>query len=183
MTIKTLLTAEDLLALPDDGHSYELVDGELVEVSLPGGEHNSVMGNIYYGLRNYAQPRGLGRVLSGDTGIILRRAPDTVRGPDVCFISRERLPAGPLTAGYLDVVPDLVVEVVSPGDRAGKVDEKVQAWLRAGARLVWAVYPRTRSVVVHRGPHSSERYTDKDTIDAAPVLPDFRIQVAEFFAE
>jgi Uma2 family endonuclease len=181
MTNKTLLTAEGLLCLPDDGRWYELVDGELVEVTPPGGAHNNVMGNVYYVLRNHVQPRDLGTVLPGDTGVILTRGPDTVRGPDVCFSSRERMPAGSIPAGCLEVAPDLVVEVVSPSDRAGNIDEKVQAWLRAGVVLVCVIDPQTRSLVLHRGSRASHRYQINDVVEFAPVLPDLRVPMSEFF--
>src|SRR5487761_1855071 len=150
-TEKTLSTAEDLLKLPDDGKLYELLDGELVEMSPPGGTLGKAMAKISQLLLNHVEGPGLGEVLCGDPGIILLRYPDRVRAPDVCFIARERVPAGGISAKYLEVVPDFVIEIVSPDDRASEVQEKIEEWLRAGARLVWAVYPQTRSVVAYRG--------------------------------
>ena len=181
-TAKLLLTAEDLLKLPDDGRFYELLDGELVEMSPPGGAHGKVTLMVGYHLLAHVKANELGEVLAGDPGIILRRNPDRVRAPDVCFIARERLPAGGIPAGYLEVVPDFIVEVVSPGDRAAEVQEKAEEWLRAGARLVWVLYPKTRSILAYQGLASARVYADADTITGAPVLPDFSIGVAELFS-
>ena len=102
-TEKVLLTAEDLLRLQDDQHRYELLDGELVELSLAGGRHGKVMARITSPLTVFVDTHGLGEVLCGDPGIILRRNPDRVRAPDVCFIARDRVPAGGLPSGYLEI--------------------------------------------------------------------------------
>jgi len=179
---RRLLTADDLLNLPDDGYRYELLDGELIRMAPTGGEHNDVGGNIYWALSGFVRSRGLGRVLVGDTGVILRRHPDRVRAPDVCFIARERLPDGRVPEGYLEIVPDLIVEVISPGDRPAEVAAKIAEWLAAGARLVWAVYPRTKEVIAHRGPGDRRVYRAGDILDAEPVLPDFTYPVAALFA-
>lgn len=103
-----------------------------------------------------------------------------MRGPDLAFTSRERL-QGPPATGYETVVPDLVIEIISPGDRPGEVREKTLLWLAAGVRLVLNVYPRTRSVVAHRSPTESREYTEHDTLDALPVFPDFACPVARLF--
>lgn len=180
-TQKTLLTADDLLRLPDDGWRYELLDGVLVKMSPPGARHGGVGGNVYYALRSFVTTRGLGIVLL-DVGIILRHNPDRVRAPDVCFISRERVPTGGIPSGYLEFVPDLIVEVVSPFDRRGEVRRKVEEWLRSGARLVWVVDPERRSVAVYRPGQPAQTLTEGDTLDAAPVLPDFSTAARDFFA-
>jgi Uma2 family endonuclease len=178
---KSLVTADELLRMPDDGRRYELLDGVLVEVSPPGERHGAVTGNIYHLLRTHVDAHGPGRVLT-EIGIYLGRNPDRVRAPDVCFIAGEYIPAGAAPVGFRDRVPDLIVEVVSPFDRPGEVEQKVAEWLRAGARLVWAVYPESRSVRVHRGGEPVQVLTEADTIDAEPVLPGFRAAVRDFFA-
>lgn len=182
MTIQhTHLTAEDLFRMPDDGRRYELIHGELSEMTPPGGEHCSVMNMIGYLLTHHVRPRGLGRVLTGDPGIIIAREPDHVRAPDVCFIARDRIPPEGIPRGYVEIVPDLIVEVVSPSDSAEEVEAKIGEWLAAGARLVWAVYPRTRRVLAHQPGGIARVYTEEDTIDGAPVLPEFTCRVGEFF--
>ena len=158
-----LITAEEILMLPDDGKYYELLDGELVELMPAGVGHGKMSAKTIHRLLTFVGAGDLGEVVSNDAGIILGRDPDRVRGPDVCFISRERLPAGGLPRGYLEIVPDFIIEVVSPSDRASEVEAKMEEWVRAGARLAWAMYPDTRS------------------IDAAPVLPEFSLLVADLF--
>ena len=133
---KTLLTVEDLLRLPVDHRHYELLDGELVEMSPTGGTHGRVIVKLVTLLSTHVEAHDLGEVLAGDPGIILRRHPDRVRAPDVCLIARERVPAGGPPSGYLEIIPDLVVEIVSPNDRAADVQAKIEEWLQAGARLV-----------------------------------------------
>ncbi len=92
------------------------------------------------------------------------------------------MPAQGLPRGYLEVVPDLIVEVISPGDSAAEVQEKIEEWLRAGARLVWAVYPDTRSVVAYQSLAAVRVYTEADILDGEPVLPGFTCPVARLFA-
>lgn len=179
---KALMTAEELLKLPDDGRRYELLDGELVEMAPAGWEHGRVAARAAHRLLGHVEAQQLGEVVSGDPGIILRRNPDRVRAPDVCFVARDRLPREGVLKGYVDIVPDLVVEVISPNDTAAEVQQKIEEWLSAGARLVWAMYPDTRSVVAYRGLADVRVYTESDTLDAAPVLPDFTCPVASLFS-
>jgi len=181
-TEQKLLTAEDLWNMPDNGGRRELWDGVLLEMSPAGGRHGHVMTTSAILLGTHVKTTGQGRVLTGDVGIVLHRDPDRVLAPDLCFISTERLPADEMPDGFLNVVPDFVIEIVSPGDRAAEVQDKVDAWLDAGVRLVWAVYPKSRSVMAFRSHAEARRYTGDDMIDAAPVLPEFSVPVAEFFA-
>lgn len=182
-TKRKLMTAEDLSELPDDGfHRYELVDGVLIEMTPPGERHGTLMAQVVAVLWPYVESRNLGRLVAGDPGYILHRRPDTVRGPDVAFTSRERLEAPP-AGGYATLVPDLVVEIVSPGDRPGEVQAKIAEWLAAGVRLVWVFYPATRSIVAHRGPAEVRTYANQDMLVGAPVFPDFACPVARFFQD
>ena len=179
---RTLLTADDLLLMPDDGRFYELLDGKLVEMTPPGGMHGKVSAGIPYALLSHVRAHELGEVLSNDPGVILHRQPDRVRAPDVCFIARDRLPPGGLPDGYLELVPDLVVEVISPGDRAAEVQAKIEHCLNAGARLVWAVYPHTRSVVTYQSLAAVPVYSAGEILTGEPVLPGFACPVASLFA-
>ena len=115
-TKKTTLTAEELLRLSTTGHRYELVKGELFEMPPAGGRHGSVAMRIGALLNAYVRVHSLGEVFAAETGFILRWDPDTVRASDAAFVAKERLPTGELPPGYLEMVPDLAVEVVSPGD-------------------------------------------------------------------
>src|SRR5687768_11750627 len=129
-----LMTAEDLAQLPVDGHHYELVRGALVEVTPAGGRQGENAGQIAGHLWVFVQPRGLGRIYVAETGYVLARNPDIVRAPDVSFVRADRLPPEQEREGYLELAPDLVVEVVSPTDRMRDINDKVLEYLDAGVR-------------------------------------------------
>jgi Uma2 family endonuclease len=175
------MTAQELFLLPDDGMQYELVDGVLFEMAPANWEHGFLMGNVYSAVREFVRARELGVVLCGDPGVILRHGPDTVRAPDVCYIVGARLPQGRLPTTFSDIVPDLIVEIVSPGDSRAEVEEKTQAWLRAGARLVWTVYPNTRTISVRSGSEPGRIYAENAMLDGGDVLPGFSVRVGELF--
>jgi len=181
-TKKATLTAEELLRLSTTGRRYELVKGVLFEMPPAGGRHGSVAMRIALVLGSYVRGNGLGEVFAAETGFILRRDPDTVRAPDAAFVARERLPAGELPAGYLEMVPDLAVEVVSPGDSAREVREKVADWMRAGVRLLWAIDPATRSVTVYRSPDDFDILSEDDTLDGGQVIPGFSAAISDLFS-
>ncbi len=180
-TEQKLLTVEDLYHLPSTDMRTELIDGVLVEMSPAGGRHGELVIQIGWLLREHTVRYRLGKVMGGDPGIILRRNPDHVRAPDVCFVAAARLPAGGLPDGFLDFVPDLIVEVVSPDDRPREIRQKTREWLEGGARLVWTVYPKTREVVVSQPGAEDTTYRAADTLDAGSVLPGFSATEADFF--
>ena len=180
-TKKSTLSAEELLRLSTTGRRYELVKGELFEMPPAGGRHGSVAMRIGALLNTYVRSHGLGEVFAAETGFILRRDPDTVRAPDAAFVANERLPAGELPPGYLEMVPDLAVEVVSPGDSAREVREKVADWMGAGVRLLWAIDPATRSVTVYRSPEDFDVLSDDDTLDGGRVIPGFSADINDLF--
>jgi len=181
-TEKATLTAEELLRLSTTGRRYELVKGELFEMPLAGGRHGSVAMQIGTALGSYVRANDLGEGFAAGTGFILRRDPDTVRAPDAAFVARERLPAGELPTGYLELAPDLAVEVVSPGDTAREVREKVADWMRAGVRLLWAIDPATRSVTVYRSPDDFDILTEDDSLDGGQVIPGFSADIKDLFS-
>lgn len=123
-TITRSVTADELLAMPDDGYRYELVKGELIQMSPPGEEHGSVAMRLAARLYFYVEEYNLGVVYAAETGFKLESDPDTVRAPDVAFLSRARREPAGRVDGYWSGAPDLAVEVLSPDDRRRKVDEK-----------------------------------------------------------
>lgn len=178
-----LLTAEDLYDLPDDGrHRYELVDGRLVVSEPPGMTHGGITVNFAMLLGTFVRQHRLGRVY-GEAGYVLRRGPDTVRGPDLTFVRRDRLPAPEVAHRFYEGAPDLAVEIVSPGDRAGEIARTVAGYLAAGTRLVWVVYPARRTVVAHRPGGTTRVFGEDGTLDGGDVLPGFAAPVAEVFTE
>lgn len=127
-----LLTAEDLLRLSSQGFRGELINGVLRETVPAGKGHSFIAGNIMAPLHTHVRKDRLGRVGGTDGGVVVRRNPDTVREPDVFFVSAERLPLDDQSDGYLEVAPELAVEIISPNDSQDEVDKKTRMWLEFG---------------------------------------------------
>ena len=179
LQVTTLLTTEDVLNLPS-GVRRELLDGVLVEMSPNNQTHGWLEGNVSGILWSYVKPRLLGEVMTGDVGFILRRNPDTVRAPDVAFIRAERLPAE-RRRGFLEIMPDLAVEVVSPTDTRAEVQLKIRDWIEAGVPLIWVVYPETESVEEVRSLLDRRILSGDAVLKDVPGLPDFSCRAAEIF--
>ncbi len=180
---KRLLTAEDLWEMPEvPGKVLELVDGEVVEVPGATGLHGRIVRTVLLLLHRFVSGRDLGEVFGDGVGYVLRRNPDLVRIPDVSFLSRERMPEEGITdEGYVPVPPDLAVEIISVGDRADDVREKVDEYLEAGVGVVWVVWPRRRSVSVHRRGQPTLELGPDDELEGGEVLPGFRARVSDLF--
>lgn len=174
------MTAEELFALPESDVQYELMRGQLLEVPMAGWQHGWIEMNIILVLANDPVARGAGRTVTGDTAFVLARDPDTVRIPDVAFVRHERLPP-PLVSGRAALAPDLAVEIRSPNDRPGEVQQKVADYFAAGVQLVWLVDPDERTVEVWTSGGLDRRCTAAETIDGGAVIPGFRCPVARFF--
>jgi Uma2 family endonuclease len=174
------LTAEELATMPDNGKRWELVDGVLHMMSPAGGRHGRIAGKLFLRIGNHVERKKLGATFAAETGFLLRRNPDTVRAPDVSFVSRERLGDLADYPGFLPLAPDLVAEVVSPSDESSEVEAKATAWLQAGVRVVLVVDPQTSSIREYRSPDQIQVCRD-GTIELGDILPDFRLDVAELF--
>jgi len=178
----SLLTAEDLLRMPDDGWRYELVRGELRRTPLPGFQHGRIANRIAFQLTGHVEANRLGIVVAAETGFLLHTDPDEVRGADVAFISRSRYQATDFRPEkHFPGAPDLVVEVVSPSDSYSEVEEKVLVWLHAGARLVVLADPKKRVFFVHRPGASPEILGASEIFSADPVVPGWAIKVDDAF--
>ena len=173
-----LLTAAELLALPDDDYRYELVRGKLLRRPLPGMRHGRIVVLVASRLGHFIETHNLGTIL-GASGYHLEWGPDTVRAPDVSFISAERLPPDELPHGYPTLAPDLAVEVLSPSERPGARREKMQDYFAAGTRLVWEVDPAQRTITVYRSAHDGTTLAATDELTGAEVLPGFVCRVGE----
>ena len=176
-----LLTAEDLLRLYSQGVKGELIDGVLRETVATGKRHARIAMIIGAKFVNHVVPRRLGQVGGTDGGVLIRRNPDTVREPDVYFVSAERLPLDDESDGYLEVVPELVVEIVSPGDSQTEVNEKIQMWLEFGVSMAVEVRPPQKAIVVHRPDIPPVTLTGDDALDGGDVLPGFSLPLSEIF--
>lgn len=178
-----LITAEEFILMPAsaDGSRQELVRGEIVMLPPPGFRHGKVQSKVDFVLQLFVRTHLLGTVTI-ESGLITEREPDTVRGPDVAFWSKERMPLDqPAPVGYPDVAADLCVEVLSPSNRAGEVREKVAEYLGRGVRLVWVVDPEARTVTVYRSPDEGRILHASATLTGEDVLPGFSCRVAEIF--
>jgi len=175
----TVITADQLLVLDEPGVCHELVRGQLKRMTPAGHWHGGVVGLLAARLGSHVFDRRLGVVYGAETGFLLAREPDTVLAPDAAFVVSDRVPAE--SAGFFVGAPDLAVEVVSPGDSARGVHEKAREWLLAGARVVWVVDPKARSVVIH-GPGGRVRTLDSDDIlHGGDLLPGFSLLVRDLF--
>lgn len=179
-TRSRLLTAEEFWALPGDGKGRSLVRGEVVEAVPPGGKHGGIALELGARLREWAKSGPDGYV-GVESGSLVRRGPDTVRGPDVSYVRAARVPADGAPEGFWEIPPDLAVEVVSPSESAEEVREKVHDYLSAGVPLIWVLYPRTREVVVHTPDGLARTYGSGDVLEGFDVLPGFTCPVAKLF--
>ncbi len=131
----------------------------------------------------HVRTKRLGVVVGAETGFKLKSNPDTVRAPDIAFVSRERVEAEGIPDTYWQGPPDLAVEVISPSDTLYGVEDKVATWLAAGTRLVWVVHPKRRVVLIHRPQAEVTTLGESDTLDGADVVPGFQCAVSDVFRE
>jgi Uma2 family endonuclease len=176
-----LMTAEEFLAADLGEGRFELVRGEVVEVPPAMPEHGRICGNAFYALETYGRQSGLGYGLSNDPAVVTERAPDTVRGPDVCFFSHARWPRSQLGNTLPPVTPDVVVEVVSPRNRPGELHRKIDEYLDAGVLLVWVIYPKRRQGAVYRRDEEPAFFKEGEFLENVLELPGFRCPVSDFF--
>lgn len=178
-----LYTIEEYEQLADDErYRDELVRGRLVREARPGHEHGRVQLHLGSELDQHVRRHRLG-VVSVESGYALVPGTATVRGPDISFVVRARIPPEGLGRGFPRFPPDLAVEVVSPSNRASVVREKIAEYFDAGVRQVWVVYPRRRTVAVHLSRSDVRVLNEDDELDGGAVVPGFRLPVAEIFAE
>jgi Uma2 family endonuclease len=176
-----LMTANELLALPRGQFRYELINGELKTMSPAGHTHGKIIIRLTLPLAQHVKQNDLGEVYAAETGFKLRSNPDTVRAPDIAFITRQRVKEVGETKGYWPGAPDLAVEVLSPDDRVAEVEDKVSEWLAAGSRQVWIVSPKLRTVTIYSSTTEIVILTEKDSLNGGSVVPGFIVAVADIF--
>lgn len=181
MSVATAMTAEQFLELPGDpGKRFELHDGKMVEVPFAGMLHGAIVGIVYRLLTAVAIEHG-GYVFADGVGYVLSRDPETVRGPDVSYITADRFLQIGLPVGFWPGPPDLAVEVVSPSDRANEIHAKTRDSLDAGTQLVWVLWPETRSVTVTHATGASRELGPDASLDGGTLLPGLRVLGADLF--
>jgi Uma2 family endonuclease len=152
-----------------------------MKMSPAGFLHGAVVARFTARLEQYVSQHNLGNVTGAETGYLLEQDPDTVRAPDIGFVSRERIEQTGLPRTFYPGAPDLAVEVVSPNDTAAEVDDEARAWLAAGTRLVWNVQPITRVVEIYRPGRDIEVLTTADSITGEDVIAGFTCPVSGVF--
>lgn len=176
----TLISGELLAQLPDAG-PCELVEGRIVRMTPAGPRHGKLEGRVYGLLDRFLETHPLGELFVGEVGIYTKRSPDTVRGADVAFVLHERLAQNDPEAAFFTVAPDIIVEVLSPSNRADDVETKVQEYLAAGSLEVWVVHPESRSLRRHLPGRAGSELLDETAVLTTPVLPDFELPIARIF--
>jgi len=178
------MTVDDFLAwceAPEqEGGRYELVRGEVIDMPPAGDQHGTLCSWISHLLWVFVMTRGKGRVNSNDTGLVIRRRADTVRGADIMLFD-ESTSLQDISQLHVTTTPSLIVEIYSPSDRPGRLSRRIADYHSHGVPLVWVVYPEDHVVDVHRVGHSVEARIIGDTLTGADVLPDLSVDVAEVF--
>ena len=175
-----LMTAEELLRLDVRDKSTELVRGRLVVREPPSTYHGRVQSNLNFRVGGFVHAHRLGAVFGQDTGFKIASNLDTVRAPDLAFVSRERaMLISP--RGYAALAPDLVAEILSPDDRPGEVLEKVGEWLEAGVQIVWVIDPGRKVARVYRSDGSVTLVASDGGLDGERLLPGFSCALGELF--
>lgn len=179
---ETPVTGDELLAMGDIG-PCELVEGRIVLMSPTGFTHGNYELTFGENLKRFVKQNKLGKVAVGEVGIYTQRDPDTIRAADVAFISHERLARQKRQKGFLEVAPELVVEVMSPDDRWQEVTQKLREYFGIGVKLVWVAEPATKTVYAYRSLTDIQEFTEADTLICEDVLPGFSVPVADLFEE
>lgn len=180
--VKTRLTLDEFMALPEDDLFHELDEGELITMPPAKPEHGMAEIDIAALLHAFVRSRGLGRVFPSDTGFQLSVDPSIVRAPDVSFVRQERVQTRK-KGEYIHGAPDLAVEVVSPSDTARGLQRKVAQYFRYGGRCVWVVYPEAKEVHVFTAPNQVQICRGDDPVTAGDVLPGFSIAARDLFEQ
>ncbi|MEL6319237.1 MAG: Uma2 family endonuclease [Cyanobacteria bacterium J06626_14] len=175
---------EEFMALPKDGHRYEVVDGELIDMGNSGMEHGNLGSYLGGLLELYARPKRLG--VTCDSSTAFKLTSGNRRSPDVSFVVPERLQvlgSGRLPTGYFEGAPDLAVEILSDGNTVEETHTKIVEYFENGARLVWVIHPDERYVLVYDEPSPDQFLKVGDSLDGEDVVPGFSCPVADLFIE
>lgn len=173
------ITGEELFTMNHIGWT-ELVEGEIIHKVPTGFLHGKIEFLLATLLGLFVRQHNLGVVFGGETGIYTRRNPDTVRGVDVAYISHDRLTQSN-SDSYLDVAPELIVEIMSPGDSWTEVDDKLNEYFAMGVDLVWIINPKRQQIQVYTARTQFELLGLEDTLTGGSVLAGFEVAVVEIF--
>lgn len=186
VTAPTLMTTEEMLALPDNGTERWLIRGELRErpMTVRNHDHSRIMIRVGKFLDNWLdeQPEPRGEIVGGEAGVRLRRTPESTVGIDVAYVDATVAARRPEDTTLIDGAPVLAVEILSPRDVLEEVNEKIDEYLAAGVRLVWVIDPHDRTVTIYRPRRPTETVNETQELSGDPELPGFRVAVARLFS-
>jgi Uma2 family endonuclease len=176
------LTVPEFAVHPAAAGASELVAGEIRMMAPASGAHGAVAGAIFAAVNAFVEQRQLGVCFPDNTGFALPGIENTVRSPDMAFVRGDRLPADGLSSGFVELAPDLVVEVLSPTETASDLEEKLRDYLASGTTLAWVIDPAKRVIIVRAADAPVRWLLADDLLEGGPVLPGFSIPVAGLFA-
>jgi len=179
--ITELMTADELLMMPNSRWGYELVRGKLKKYMPAGNLHGFIASRVGRIIGNFVDEHNLGAVFAAETGFYIFQNPDTVRAPDSAFVGNEKLAKYGISKGYFPDAPDLAVEVVSPNDKKKDVEDKIQDYLKAGVKLIWIIYPQKQFVAVYRQSKIVSILFETDELEGEDVIPNFRLPLEKVF--
>jgi len=182
-TQEKLITGEELLAMGSEADLYELVEGRIKPMSPTGFAHGQYEVNFAQRLQRFVEQQKTGKVVTGEVGIYIRRDPDTIRAADVAYISNERLAQRQKKKGYLDVAPEIVVEIMSPDDNWSEVMQKMREYFSIGVKLIWVADPEAKTIYAYRSMTEVREFKMGEALTADEMLAGFSVPVAELFEE
>ena len=183
MATRTRVSLEEFLAMPETEPPSELWDGEVVQKVAPSWNHATLTSYIIGELRTYLARSGEGQVVNELRHV--ERTEERVYLPHVSVMLAGRRPADPeeRRQGPVESQPDIAIEILSPGDSAGRTLQRADFYLRVGVSLAWFIDPETRTLTAYRPGMQPTVHTEPETVDAKPVLADFTLDLAAMFAE
>ncbi len=186
-TTTRLITADELLSMPHrDAQGNDcrlaLIRGEVKTLSPTGGVHGILCIKLGAALLDFVEAHELGEVFGAETGFVVERAPDSVIGADLAFVSRERMATVENIYKFIPFAPDLAVEVLSPGNTVQEIDEKIAFYFAAGSRAVWIVNPKSRTVAAYSSEVEVRILGEAETLEGGDVLPGFSYELSRLFA-
>ncbi|MGB3494171.1 MAG: Uma2 family endonuclease [Elainellaceae cyanobacterium] len=178
---KKIWTDEEFMALPKDGHRYEIVNGELIDMGNSGALHGSIAIILSSALFTIVNTQKLGALLDSSTAFKLKNG--NRRSPDISFFAKERLQGiTQLPMGYLEGAPDLAIEILSPGNTVEEIHDKLVEYFENGTRLAWVIHPSEHFVLTYRSAQEPDRLLKSvDSLDGEDVIPGFTLPVADLF--
>jgi Uma2 family endonuclease len=174
-------TDAEFMALNRDGHRYEIVNGELIDMGNSGAKHGYVCSVLMILLGGYVHIQKLGAMFDSSTAFKLKSG--NKRSPDVSFMAKERLQGlDELPDGFLEGAPDLAVEILSPSNTVEEIHNKLVEYFDNGSRLVWVINPKEKYVLVYRSSEEPDRLLKSiDSLDGEEIVPGFSLAIAELF--